>query len=122
MLTDKQIQRICLVIAIIGVIGIAMIGNSEPRKVKIGEVTENSIGQIVEVSGTIYSYSTKDGHIFIQLGDDTGRVNIVMFEQTARTQKGVYNITKGMNATISGKVLLYRNELELQADIIEPKL
>ncbi len=121
MITDEQIRKISLVIAVIGIIGIAAFGQSaKPEKLAAANMTEETLGRVVEISGTIASYSTNDdGHVFITLADGTGKAKIVMFERTARTQKGVYDLRKGDNVIVKGKAALYRSELEIQADSIE---
>ncbi len=120
MITDEQIRKVALVMAIVGVAGIVVISQyTGPEKLKANAVTEGKIGRLVEISGMIASYFSKDGHVFIDLQDETGLVQIVMFERTARGQKGVYELKKGDDVTVTGKVLLYKSEIEVQADKIE---
>jgi len=120
MITDEQIRRIALAMAIIGVAGIAVISQyTGPEKLKANAVTNNKIGRLAEVSGTIASYFSKDGNVFIDLQDETGTLQVVMFERTARNQKEVYGLKKGDNITATGKILLYKSEIEMQADKIE---
>lgn len=120
MITDEQIQKIALAMAVIGIAGIVAVSQlTGPEKLAVNAVTDNKIGRVVELSGTIASYFSKDGHVFIDLQDETGIVQIVMFERTARGQKEVYELKKGDNVTVTGKVLLYRSEIEVQADAIK---
>ena len=115
MITDEQIRRIALAMAIIGVAGIAVISQyTGPEKLKANAVTNNKIGRLA-----IASYFSKDGNVFIDLQDETGTLQVVMFERTARNQKEVYGLKKGDNITATGKILLYKSEIEMQADKIE---
>ncbi|GEM_PF-542769 len=120
MITDEQIRRIALAMAIIGIAGIAVIGQyTGPEKLKANAVTDDKIGRLAEISGTVASYFSKDGHVFIDLKDETGTLQVIMFERTARDQKDVYGLKNGDNVTATGKILLYKSEIEMQADKIE---
>ena len=120
MITDNQIKRISFIIAVIGILGIAIASQFiDAEKLGIKDIDDSKLGRIVEVNGTISSYSTKDGHVFIDLTDGQNKVQVVMFERTARNQKSVYDLKKEYNVTVTGKVLLYHSDLEIQADIIK---
>lgn len=120
MITDEQIRKISFAIAVIGVAGIVLIGQyAVPEKITANMLTDEKIGKLVEISGTVFSVFSKDGNVFLGVADASGNVSVVMFERTARTQKSVYDLKKGDDVTVTGKVLLYRSELEVQADKIE---
>ena len=120
MITDEQLQKMSLVLAIIGIIGIVIVSlYTEPEKLEISKITEDKLGRIVQASGTITSFFTKDGHVFIDLQDTSGTVQVIIFERTARNQKDAYNLKKSDNVTVIGKVLLYKSKIEIQADKIE---
>jgi exonuclease VII large subunit len=122
MIKDEKLRKICFLAIIIGLTGMIAIGQiCGPEKVPIGHITDKKIGLNIETSGTISAFSVnKDNHIFIDLKDDSGAISMVMFERTARGQKEVYNLSKGRNVTVIGKVALYKSELEIQADSIKP--
>lgn len=120
MITDEQIRKISFAIAVIGVAGIVLIGQyAVPEKITANMLTDEKIGKLVKISGTVFSVFSKDGNVFLGVADASGNVSVVMFERTARTQKSVYDLKKGDDVTVTGKVLLYRSELEVQADKIE---
>jgi exonuclease VII large subunit len=120
MISDSQIKKISFAIAIIGIIGVVVASNfTGPETIELKDLDDDKIGHIIEVSGMIASFSTSDGHIFIDLTDGQNKIPVVMFERTARGQKEVYSLVKGMNVTVKGKVLLYKNEIEIQADTID---
>lgn len=119
MISDSQLRKIAFVFAIIGIAGIVAVAQfSKPEQVKAAEINEAMLGSIVELAGRAANLTEKDGHIFMDVADDSGSIKVVMFERTARTQKGVYVLKKGDNVTVTGKVLLYKGELEVQADEI----
>lgn len=120
MITDEQIRKASLVIAIAGIAGMFAISLlSMPEKLKATKITEEKIGKLVETEGTVSSFSSRDGHVFVELADETGSIKIVMFERTARSQPDVYGIKEGQRAAAMGKVALYRSDIEIQADRIE---
>ncbi len=120
MITDEKLKKICLVAMILGLAGMIAIGALiKPETLKVSQITQSKIGSIIEAQGTIASYSiNKDNHIFFDLADGTGSISTVMFERTARGQKDVYNLKNGDNVTVTGKIALYQQELEIQADSI----
>jgi exonuclease VII large subunit len=120
MITDDQIKKISFAIAVVGIAGIAIVSQfAGAEKVSLRDLDEGKLGKVVEVMGTIAAFSEKDGHVFLDITDGQNKLPVVMFERTARSQKNVYSMAKGDNVTVTGKVLLYKNELEIQAETIK---
>jgi len=119
-MNDKTLVRISLGISLIGVLGLFLfVQTIEPLNVEVSRIDDSMIGKSVEVSGNIDSFSVKEGNVFLTIDDGTGKISVVMFERDARRNSGVYSLKEGGNVTVSGKIALYRSELEIIADSIE---
>ena len=117
MINDRRLQKISLVISIIGIAAIFITSAlSGPQEFEIKDITEDMAGRNVVVNGTIISYNINNGNIFIELSDKTGNITAIMFERTARGHS--YNLKRGDNVTIGGQVNIYKNELEIIANSI----
>jgi len=105
--------------AVIGIAGVVLVSFfTAPDRVSPGAIDEGLLGRVVSSQGTISSFATNNGNIFIQLSDDRGRISVVMFERTAQGTD-VYSLKEGDNITATGKVLVYKGDLEIQADSIK---
>lgn len=117
MISDEKLAKLSLVLAAAGIVSIylsiALIG---PQETAIGEIDTTDIGKQVSVAGTVNSFNTKDGNIFITLGDGTGNITIVMFERTARGQR--IELNEHDYIEVEGQVNVYKNELEIIANSI----
>ena len=92
---------------------------TEPLKIDVSRIDDSMLGQNVELSGQIESFSAKDGNVFFTLNDETGKIKVVMFESGAKRDAGVYALTDGSNISVTGKISLYKSELEIIADVIK---
>lgn len=118
MISDEKLKKICLAVAIIGIVGLVIFTYSlEPVTIRAGEVTDRDIGRYVQIDGQIKALSINDGNIFIDFVDETGEIKIIMFERDARG-KDIYDLKTG-NITVIGKIILYKSQLEIQAEKIE---
>ena len=118
MIKDEKLKIVSLAVALAGLALIFIVSAfTGPQSVEISGITENDAGRIVLVNGTINSYSTSNGNIFIDFGDDTGTINVVMFERTGRGH--AYSLKNGDNVTVTGQVSIYKNELEIIANSID---
>lgn len=113
MITDQSLMKIALIMVIVGIILLFLItifiGTKE---MTIGNVDERAIGQIIEIKGTVNSYFTKDGHVFMNINDGD-EIQVVIFEKDAKVIPIAYEIKNGDNLSLEGKVQLYKDELEL---------
>ena len=120
MITDQKLQKISLIVSIIGILMIFFVSMFASRQyTSIKNITEDMTGQNVNVNGTIISYSLNNGNIFIELGDGTGNITVVMFERTARGHS--YNLKTDDNVTVEGQVNIYKNQPEIVANSIYKK-
>ena len=118
-MNEERMLRISLIGSILGLIALYFIVlNISSFHVKIGEVTGNLIGSVVEVGGEVKDfYEHKNGHFFFNLKDDTGEIKIVIWEDLKEElSMGGMNVSRIRNGAIlevTGTVELYRGELEL---------
>ncbi len=111
MMEDKTIKIISLTMALVGIIGLAVISlQSGYTPTNIYEISESMIGKKVVVNGTIRSLSIKENNLFMSL-EDSGIIKIVMFNSDIRANAG-------NRAVVYGRVNVYKNELEIVAEKI----
>lgn len=84
----------------------------EPPKVDIGSIDSSWNGRPVTVEGEIQRYINASGNAFIDLGDTTGNIAVLKFEDAPE-------LSKGERIAVEGNVELYRGEIEIIADKIE---
>lgn len=119
MISDEKLARISLAAAIAGLVLLFIaVSLAQPENVAISQITNSYSGRNVIVDGTVKSYSTSEGNIFIKLEDGTGNITAVMFERAARGQT-IPLLQKGDNATVQGQVNVYKNEPEIIASSIK---
>lgn len=118
MISDKRLIYLSLAVSVAGLISLAALTITiEPKRVKISEITSETIGQETVAEGLIGSYFAKDGHVFITL-EDKASIKVVMFLREAEKQPWVYDLRKGDAIEVTGRVQLYKNELEIVASSI----
>ncbi|MCK4496879.1 MAG: exodeoxyribonuclease VII large subunit [Candidatus Aenigmarchaeota archaeon] len=118
-MNEERMLRISLIGSILGLIALYFIVlNISSVHVKIGEVTGNLIGSVVEVEGEVKDfYEHKNGHFFFNLKDDTGEIRVAIWENVVEELRlsgvNISEIRNGARMEITGTVELYRGELEL---------
>jgi aspartyl/asparaginyl-tRNA synthetase len=116
---DKKIMKFCAILVVIGIIGLFIVTTfSAPTAISISSIDENSVGQIVSISGTVTSYYTSDGHVFMDIDDTTGVIKVVMFEEESENNPWVYDVRKDDEIIVNGKIQLYKGELEIIAKLV----
>ena len=80
---------------------------------KISDITLSKIEENVKIHGEIESLTQSKDTSFLTTKDDTGKINVVVFEP------GNINLQKGDLVEIEGKVALYNNKLEVIAKTIK---
>lgn len=117
---DKKIMKFCAILVVIGIIGLFVITTfSTPTSLAISSIDENSVGQIVSISGIVTSYYTSNGHVFMDVDDTTGSIKVVMFEDDAENNPWTYDVRKDDEIIINGKIQLYEGELEIIANSVD---
>lgn len=79
----------------------------------MNKITYDDIGKNVKVCGEITSkFISKTKHVFLQLKDDTGRIDIVIFNKTAE-KLNAYKLNKQDKICVVGSVDEYQDKLEI---------
>ena len=120
-MNDKYLLRLCLFCSILGLV-ILFIGVQyvEAKVISIGEISEDEIGALVSVEGRVYSSYYNGEHLFFTLKDDTGKIKIVIFENSIKRLKiNPGEIRNGVKMGIEGEVKKYKGELEILPERIQ---
>lgn len=114
---NKTLLKISIAVSIVGIITLFIFTRySLEKTVKIIEI-KNFLNQAIKVSGTVNSIRiSRDGHVFIKLGDETGEINVVMFKGS--NTDVALNLEKGQKISVLGKVQEYKDQLEIIANSI----
>jgi exodeoxyribonuclease VII large subunit len=84
----------------------------EPTLLPIAYVTEDSIGEIVKVTGSVERvYYHSKGHIFVTLKEDNTSITIPIFSNVAEDLQ--IKIEEGQILTVTGEVTEYKGKLEV---------
>ena len=109
---DSGLLKIALIWSLIGLfILIAIALFTKPPELAISEL-EHHMDATVVVRGFVEDASYKETVSFIELSDETGEIQIVIFEDL---EKRVYEKDQ---IAVQGKVSMYKGELEIIADEI----
>lgn len=102
---DYTLRKTCLLLAVAGVAGLAVAGMmAEP--VTVGSVNEEDIGKIVRITGEASNVDYASSATFMEVNG----VKIVRFATVP--------VKDGDAVEVTGRVSLYRGELEIVADEI----
>ncbi len=116
-MNDKTLLKISLLVSTIGLILLFFVSSyARPPNAKISEITYDDVGRYTVIQGKISSKSVhKDGHIFLDITDETGTMKVVLFSGTAETLESgtLACLVKGKSIEIKGKVDEYKGSLEI---------
>lgn len=85
----------------------------ELEQTSIGKIIPDDIGKNVKVCGEIISKSeSKTKHVFLQLRDDSGKIELVIFNNTAE-KLNAYELNKQDRICVVGLVDEYQDKLEI---------
>ncbi|UCD03717.1 MAG: OB-fold nucleic acid binding domain-containing protein [Candidatus Woesearchaeota archaeon] len=108
---DSILFKGAFIWSIIGICILLLIAEySEPAKINIISSDEN-LGKVVTIDGEILSFSSKPTVTFIEVRDKTGEILVVSFSRLKRPPCSAIQVT--------GKVEVYKGELEIIADEIK---
>lgn len=114
---DSVLLKIAVLVSTIGLVMLFFVSSyARPPNVKIFEITYDDVGRYTVITGRIESkYVHKDGHIFFDLKDDTGKMKVVLFSSTAKTLESetLACLENGKNVEVKGKVDEYKGSLEI---------
>lgn len=111
----KPILTISLIISIIGILILLILSNSqEPEKINIKNIGIQNINQKIQTQGTIVSIKTYNNFEILNLRQnyyDNYSIAILINKKT--------NLTKNQTIEVIGKIIEYKDSLEIQAEKIK---
>jgi DNA/RNA endonuclease YhcR with UshA esterase domain len=116
---DRKIIRLCLVGSVLSIIALYFaVLQLDYRSVKVGEITGNLAGNVVNVTGYASDvYLHKNGHIFFNLKDGEDKVRVVIWEsdveQLEYSGVNITGMSNGDKVRIIGTVEMYKGEPEI---------
>jgi DNA/RNA endonuclease YhcR with UshA esterase domain len=116
---DRKIVKLCLIGSVLSIIILYFAAlNLDYRSVKVGDITGNLAGNVVNVTGEVSSlYLHKNGHIFFNLKDGEEKVRVVIWESDVEQLEylgvNITSLENGDRVRIIGTVEMYRGEPEV---------
>ena len=117
---ERTLLKLSITCSIIGIMMLYFVSQSYgPEEMKIGDIGKDDIGKIVSIEGQVVSKYYNGRHMFLEVYDDTGKINAVIFEKTIdKKQIDHAKITEGSHIRIDGRINLYKRKLEIIGDDI----
>ncbi len=110
---DKTLIRISFAGAVIGIAIIIVLGQSiDLEESRINSINKFDIGKNVKIKGFIENVKTIGSIRIIELEDDTGKIEVVLFGKEGYFKKG--NI-----AEIEGQVSIREGKIQINADRVK---
>lgn len=107
----QKLLSLALVFSLLGLLSLVFLAEfSEIEQVSVSEL-EYNIGKRVEISGDLIKVGQKPTVSFFELQDETGKVDIVAFGE-------IEKLEVNSSVKVSGKVDIYKGELEVIAESI----
>jgi len=116
-LDNAGLHKISLGTSAIGLILLFLVSEAtQVDTVKISEIDYDMAGSLVSVTGNIVSKRIHDdGHIFLKIEDDTGKISAVIFSSDAKKLDPVLLscLETGKTVSVTGMVEEYQGSLEM---------
>lgn len=113
---DTTLLRIAFCCSLFGILVILFIvENIEIPNSNIGNITKEDLEKTVSISGKINYITETPGLLIIKVGDKTGNITAIVFKEENTS------LEKGQIITLEGRVIEYKDELEIQAELIKIK-
>ncbi len=108
---DEEILKISLITTVIGLLGLIVTSSFVSiDTIDISDIDNSKLDEEVEINGIIDSvYITKSNTTIIEVSDDTGSINVVVFASTHLNT----TVSKNMKVSITGTVSIYNGDYEL---------
>jgi len=105
---ENSLLRISLLLSLAGLAAMSLIAsNMNIDKTAIGSITPGDIGRTLKACGEVENkFTSKNGHTFFSLNDNTGKIKVVIFNST-KTE------VKANQACVTGRIDLYQGEIEI---------
>ncbi len=117
MITDKQLMKASLAMAIVGITGLAAIAYYiEPPEAAINTISDSYLGKVISVKGITSDVSkSRDVQdretLFFTLSDSTGLIKVVDFNSKLILEDGDV-------VSVIGKISFYKDAYEIIAESI----
>lgn len=117
---ERNFLYISLAISVIGIIFLYFLSTTAKlEKTDVGKITPDDLNKNVRVCGAIKSLVTsKEKHVFFDIVDDTGKIDVVIFNNTAG-KIDANDLRNNQRVCITGKVDIFRERLEIIVGNIE---
>lgn len=116
-MNETQLKKISLIGSIIGLLALFLITNAYDRgNMKISQIDNSYENRIVNINGFIDDVNENDKGLFMHIKDGTGRIQVIMWRDNVdniRDNHFIDNIKRGIKVDITGRVEIYKNELEI---------
>ena len=113
---DETLLKISFCCSLLGILIILFITeNLEIPESNIANITKEDLDKTVSVSGKIGYITETPGLLIINLQDKTGNITAIVFKEENIT------LEKNQIITIEGRVIEYKDQLEIQADLLKIK-
>ncbi len=109
---EKTMFQVALIWSLLGLFLILLYSQQAgPQLITINSALDNMERRII-IQGTVTKASYHDNVAFIDVRDATGNIAVVVFDKIAEEPK------RGDDVKVTGKIKLYRGDLEIIADEI----
>jgi len=117
-MNEKKLTKISAVGVCISIIALYVVTNQIfSVNVNIGEIDKSFIGKSVNITGTVVDITKNKGNFFVDLEDDTGKIKLILWEDTAELLQSngieINEMDKGNIINVVGEVQVYKGELEI---------
>lgn len=104
----KNLLKVSLITAILGTLAIVFLSNNlEPSTTAISSINEKMLDEWVKISGKVVDESSFEHLRILTIDDGSASIKALLREDINKS-------FKGSTMTILGKVIEYKNELEVE--------
>ena len=114
MISDSQLCRISLAVAVVGMAGLFLAVEFlvKPVPASIPEIDGSFLGKEVVVAANVTGYLEKDGNAFVSLAGGGRELDAVVFARQVK-KSGIRNVSEGDEVVVTGEIIDYRGEIEI---------
>ena len=110
---ENKLFKLSLIVAFVGLLILILISDTiEIKKYNIKDINSKLLEKQVRVSGIISRVTQTPGLIIFDIQDKTGTISAIAFKDS------LINLTQNQLIEVEGKVIKYKQKLEIQVDQI----